>query len=78
LDFAVASSTGPRLIPLGASANFTIAVTSVDGAFTDPVTLSASNLPAGATYTFSPASVAPGTAGATSQLTVIVPQMLGL
>jgi hypothetical protein len=74
VDFVVASSTGPQLIPPGASANFTITVTSVNGAFTNPVTLSATNLPIGATYTFSPATVTPGTAGANSQLTIVVPR----
>jgi hypothetical protein len=36
--------------------------------------MSATNLPPGATYTFSPASVTPGTASANSQLTIVVPR----
>jgi Bacterial Ig-like domain (group 3) len=72
-DFAVASSTGQQLIPPGASANFTIVVSSMNGLFTNAVTMSASNLPPGATYTFSPAAVTPGAAGVNTTLTVSVP-----
>jgi hypothetical protein len=73
-DFTVASSTGRQLIPPGASANFTIVVSSMDGIFTNPVTMSASNLPPGATYTFSPAAVIPGATGADTTFTVSVPK----
>jgi len=72
-DFTVASSTGRQLIPPGASANFTIAVSPMNGPFTNSVTMSASGLPPGATYTFSPPSVTPGAAGANSTFTVTVP-----
>ncbi len=72
-DFTVASSTGRQLIPPGASANFTIAVSSMNAPFTNPVTMSATNLPPGATYTFTPAAVTPGAAGANSTFTVSVP-----
>ena len=41
--------------------------------FSGSVTLSASGLPAGATATFSPASVTPGSGGASSTLTVATP-----
>jgi hypothetical protein len=46
----------------------------VTSPFTDPVTLTATGLPPGASYTFSPATVTPGAAGTTSTLTVSVPQ----
>lgn len=72
-DFAIANQTPAQRIPPGASATFTIAINSTGGAFTLPVSLTATNLPTGATYTFTPASVVPGTAGATSQLSVMVP-----
>ena len=72
-DFTVASSTPRQLIPPGASASFIIAVSSMNEPFTDPVTMSATNLPLGATYTFSPAAVTPGTAGANTTFTVSVP-----
>jgi MBG domain (YGX type)/Bacterial Ig-like domain (group 3) len=73
-DFAVVSITPTQEIPPGASANFDIDIPSVTAAFTNPVTLSASGLPSGASYTFSPATVTPGSAGATSILTVTLPQ----
>ena len=72
-DFTVASSTGRQLIPPGASANFAIVVSSMNEAFTNSVTMSATNLPPGATYTFNPAAVTPGTAGASTTFTVSVP-----
>ena len=55
---------------------YTIVVASVGGAFTNPVTMSASNLPPGAKYTFIPATVTPGTAGANTPFTVSVPQQV--
>ena len=73
-DFTVSSPTGPQLIPPGASASYSIVVSSNATPFTNPVVLSASNLPAGATYTFTPASVTPGATGANSQLTIAVPR----
>jgi hypothetical protein len=72
-DFTVASSTGRQLVPPGASANFTIVVSSMNGPFTNPVTMSATNLPPAATYSFSPAAVTPGAAGANTTFTVSVP-----
>jgi hypothetical protein len=71
-DFRLASTVGRQLIPPGASANFTIVVSSMNGSFTNSVTLSASNLPPGATYTFDPAAVTPG-AGANTTFTVSLP-----
>jgi hypothetical protein len=50
-DFAVSNSTPPQLIPPGASASYNIAITSVNAPFTNVVTLTATNLPPGATYT---------------------------
>jgi hypothetical protein len=54
----------------GGIAVFNINVNTLTGNFTLPVTLSASGLPPGATYTFNPASVIPGTTGAPSVLTI--------
>jgi hypothetical protein len=73
-DFSVALSTGSQLIPPGASAGYTIVVSSVNGTFTNPVTMSATNLPSGATFTFTPATVTPGAAGASTAFTVSVPR----
>jgi sugar lactone lactonase YvrE len=72
-DFTVASSTGRQLIPPGASANFTIVVSSMNGPFTNSVSMSASNPPPGATYTFNPAALTPGAAGTNTTFTVSVP-----
>jgi hypothetical protein len=73
-DFALANKTPPQIIPPGAAASFTIAVTSVNAAFTNAVTLTVSGLPPGASYTFTPASVTPGASGASSTLTISVPK----
>ena len=73
-NFTVASTTGSQLIPPGASASYNVAVTSVNGAFTNVVTMSATNLPAGSSYTFAPTTVTPGSAGASSAFTVSVPK----
>jgi hypothetical protein len=73
-DFAVSSSTPPQLIPPGASASFAIHIPSMNAAFTNVVTLTASGLPAGASYTFNPATVTPESAGADSTLTISVPK----
>jgi hypothetical protein len=69
-NFTVASPTGAQTVQPGGAATYTINVTPVNGAFTSAVTLTASGLPAGATATFVPASVTPGSAEATSQLTI--------
>ncbi len=73
-DFDIQNQTPPQIIPPGASAGYTILLTSVSAPFTGTVTLSASNLPPGATYTFTPPTVVPGVAGATTTFTVQVPQ----
>ena len=72
--FTVASTTGPQLIPPGASASYSITVTPVNGAFNNVVTLTATNLPPGSSYTFAPTALTPGSAGATSTFTVSVPK----
>ncbi len=77
-DFALANKTPPQIIPPGAAASFTIAVTSVNAPFTNAVTLTASGLPPGASYTFTPASVTPGASGASSILTISVPKQSAL
>jgi sugar lactone lactonase YvrE len=68
--YTVASPTPAQTVQPGGAATYTINVTPVNGSFTSLVTLSASGLPTGATATFAPASVTPGSAGATSQLTI--------
>jgi hypothetical protein len=69
-DFNVASPTTPQTVNAGGSVQYTIMVRSVNGPFNDPINLSTTGLPAGATATFSPVSVTPGSNSATSVLTV--------
>jgi hypothetical protein len=61
-DFAVkVAAASSAEICAGSAANFTVSVSSVNGPnFTSPVTLSAANLPPGATATFANNPVAPG------------------
>jgi len=73
-DYAVSSPTPPQVIPPGASANFALHVPSVGFPFNSVVTLRASGLPAGASYTFNPPTVTPGANGADSTLTISVPR----
>jgi len=75
--FTVTSTTGPQLIPPGASASYSITVTPVNGAFNNVVTLTATNLPPGSSYTFTPTTLTPGSVGATSTFTVTVPKQSG-
>jgi hypothetical protein len=69
-SFTVSSSTGPQSVEPGGSASYAITVMPQNGAFSSPVTLSASGLPPGATATFSQNPVTPGESPANSQLTV--------
>ncbi len=73
-DFNVINQTPAQLIPPGASASYQISITSVNLPFTNAVTLSATNLPPGATFNFVPSTITPGNAGATSTFTVSVPK----
>lgn len=72
-DFTVTTTTGPQLVPPGSSANYAITVSSVNFPFTGVVTMTATGIPPGASYSFSPSSVTPGGAGAVTTLTVSVP-----
>jgi trimeric autotransporter adhesin len=70
VDFATTSSTPPQTVTSGGTAQFSIAVQPVNGSFTNIVTLSATGLPPGATASFQPATVTPGSSGASSTLTI--------
>jgi hypothetical protein len=71
--FTVSSTTTPQTIQPGSSAQYTITVAAQNGAFSNPVTLAAIGLPTGATPTFSPASITPGSTSANSTLTIQTP-----
>jgi hypothetical protein len=73
-DFAVANQTPHQVVVPGASASYIIRVTSAVGTFTDMVTLTATGLPSGTTYSFTPSTVIPGASGATSTLAVTAPR----
>jgi N-acetylneuraminic acid mutarotase len=68
--FTVSSSTMAQTIQPGGSAQYTITVTSQNGAFLSAVTLAASGLPPGATASFSQGSITPGSSSASSTLTI--------
>jgi len=76
-DFAVNVTSGtPQTIPPGSAATLGIAVSYINSAFNNSVTLTVTTasgqtgLPAGAKLTFSPSSVTPGGGTASSTLTV--------
>jgi hypothetical protein len=76
-DFTIASPTAPQTTSAGGSAQFTIDLGSINGAFNSPVTLSAAGLPPGATAMFNPSSGTPGSAGTTTMLTIQLPATVG-
>ena len=71
-NYTVASPTPPQTVVPGKKASYTINVSVAPNGdiFNNPVTLSASGLPAGATASFSPVMVTPGTSTATSTMSV--------
>jgi hypothetical protein len=75
-DFAIAAAQSKQQTSSGASVSYPINLTSVGGTFTNAVTLAVTGLPAGATASFSPATVTPGTGGMTSILTITVPKQV--
>jgi hypothetical protein len=68
--FTISSPTGAQTISAGGSATYTITVTPENGSFNNAVTFAVSGLPAGATGTFQPTSVTPGSSPANSTLTI--------
>ena len=62
-DFDVQVTSPDQAVAWGAGASYTVAVESLNG-FSQPVALSADDLPDGATASFSPASVTPPAGGA--------------
>jgi hypothetical protein len=75
-DFGVTAPTPTGTIPNGAVAQFTIDVTALSGSYTNPVVMSVTGLPAGATASFSPGTVTPGSASATTVLSIQTPSLL--
>ena len=72
-DFSLAATPASQSVTAGGSAIYQINLASINGSFTQPVTFAASGLPSGATVTFTPPSVTPGIAGASSTMTIQTP-----
>jgi presenilin-like A22 family membrane protease len=68
--YTVSSSTPAQTIQAGGTAQYSITITAQNGTYSNPVTFSASGLPSGATATFMPSSVTPGSSSVTSQLSI--------
>jgi|HubBroStandDraft_1064217.scaffolds.fasta_scaffold00016_82 sugar lactone lactonase YvrE len=68
--YTVTAPTTPVLVVPGGAATIDITVPPLGGAFNGVVTLSATGLPPGATATFNPPTVTPGSAGAPTVLTI--------
>jgi sugar lactone lactonase YvrE len=69
-DFTVTTTPPTQTATNGGTATFNVSVGSVNGDFSNAVTLSATGLPTGATATFAPTSVTPGGESASSVLTI--------
>jgi sugar lactone lactonase YvrE len=68
--YTITAPTTPIMAAPGATVTVNITVPPLGGAFNSVVTLSASGLPPGATATFNPPTVTPGSAGAPTVLTI--------
>jgi hypothetical protein len=77
-DFTVSITPASQSILPGASAKYIITLASAGGSFNNAVTLSVTGLPTGATGSFSPASLTPGSGNGTSTLTVQTPAVASL
>jgi hypothetical protein len=74
-DFSISSSTAPQTVVPGSAVVYTFTVAPLAPATTFPtaIALTISGLPVGATYTFSPATVAAGLGSTTVTLTIQTP-----
>jgi hypothetical protein len=72
-SFTISSTTGTQTVAPGDSANYTLTVTPQNGSFTSSISFSASGLPTGATASFQPATLTPGSSPATTTLTIAIP-----
>ncbi|MGH9523933.1 MAG: PKD domain-containing protein, partial [Terriglobales bacterium] len=69
-DFAVAATNPAATVTAGTAASYAISLAPRFGAFNAPVTLSCTDLSAGMSCSFSPATLTPGSGGASSTLTL--------
>ena len=70
LDYSISRSPASVTVKAGNAAIYSIAVNALGGNFATPVSLSCGALPVGATCTFTPASVVPGSTSASSSLSI--------
>ena len=68
-DFVIAATPAMQTIAAGGTANYTVNITP-SGGFESAVALTATGLPAGATVTFAPATVTPGSSAASSTMRI--------
>ncbi|MFZ0318985.1 MAG: Ig-like domain repeat protein [Candidatus Sulfotelmatobacter sp.] len=68
--YTVTAPPAPVTVAEGGSAEINVTVPPVGGAFDNVVTMSATGLPPGATATFNPPTVTPGSAGAPTVMTI--------
>jgi len=68
--YTVTAPPAPLSVAQGGSVQVNVTVPPVGGAFNNPVTMSATGLPPGATASFNPLTVTPGTAGAPTVMTI--------
>ena len=73
VGFTITAPAAAQTILPAHAAAYTITVTAQNGTFSNAVALGVSGMPAGATASFAPASVTPGSSSATSTLTIQVP-----
>jgi trimeric autotransporter adhesin len=69
-DFTVTTTPASQSVASGSGVAYSVSVASTGGTFAQAVVLAASGLPAGATVSFSPASVTPGDSAAQSTMTI--------
>ncbi len=73
IDFTLAlgsGTTSTQTVKAGAAATYTLTLAPTAGTYAQPITFSVTGLPTGATASFSPASVTPGSAPVTTTLTI--------
>jgi sugar lactone lactonase YvrE len=69
-DFTITMTPSTQTVAPGSAISFTASLTPTNPTFDNPVSLTVSGLPAGATATFSPASIATGSGPQTTTLTI--------
>ena len=71
-DFSITATNSPQTVNVGTSGQYNIALTPLNGSFTNAISLSVAGLPAGITGSFSPSSVTPGGGTVNTTLNVVV------